>query len=180
MSLHGTVQLCAGNKLSFQRSSRPSSAQKISLSVEQSSFTAICLPVWMIITAELAWWPLPCVWLYQEDKFILWKSLESAWESVYIHPPAQTMKNPLSAATSAWGEPKSYGGFFPDMEILRRWTCHCLRHSSKFPSNPHNFFRTRRPLRSGCSCSFSQGSVACPVGHVLHCSCSCRLSWPTK
>lgn len=105
MSPHGTVQLCASNKLSFQ--SRPFSAQKISLSVEQSSFTAICLPLWMIIRAELAWWPLPCVWLYQEDKFMLWKSLESALESVYAHPPSQTMRNSLSATSSPWGESKT-------------------------------------------------------------------------
>lgn len=118
MSLHGTVQLCASNKLSFQ--SRPFSAQKISLSVEQSSFTAICLPLWMIIRAELAWWPLPCVWLYQEDKFMLWKSLESALQSVYAHPSSQTMRNPLSATSSPWGEPKTYGGCFPHTEILRR------------------------------------------------------------
>lgn len=128
MSLHGTMQLCAGNKLSFQRSSRPFSAQKISLSVGQSSFTAIRLPVWMIIRVQLAWWPLPCAWLYQEEKFMLWKSLESALESVYAHPTSQTMRNPLSATISAWGEPKTYGGCFPHKptEILRRCTCHCL------------------------------------------------------
>lgn len=63
MSLHGTVHLCAANKLSFQRSSKPF----ISLLVEQSSFTAICL----IIKAELAWWPLPCVWLYQRQVYSL-------------------------------------------------------------------------------------------------------------
>lgn len=58
--------------------------------------------------------------------------------------------------------------------------CHCLRHSSKSPSDPHSFFRTVRPLRSGCSSYFSRWSVVCPVGYVFHCSWFFRLSWLIK
>lgn len=123
----------------------------------------------------------PCVVVPRKQVYAL-ETLESALESANTHSPPQTMRNHLSAITSAQGEPKTYGGCFSckPTEILWTWTCHCLRHSFEFPSDPHSFFRTRRPPRSGCPCSFSQRSVACPVGCVLHCSCFFRLPWVIK